>query len=436
MGGCYLHYNGYQRSETMYALVDCNNFYCSCERIFDPKLNGRPIVVLSNNDGCAIARSEEAKALGIAMGTPAFMIESMLKKNNVAVFSSNYTLYGDMSDRVMKTLARFVPRLEIYSIDEAYLDMNDLLYHDLLILGMTIRKTVVRDTGIPVSIGIAPTKTLAKMANHFAKKRFREIGVYYAGTTELIQEMLKQTPVEDICGIGHRHSLRLHSHQITSAWQFANLPPDWVRTNMSVVGLRLQNELNGIPSIENEFEPKKKKNICNSRSFGERLTEKSDIQEAVANYASNCARKLREQKSCCRKLQVFIQTNPHKTNEEQYMQAIDIQLERASNNTSEIIKYAIKGLNLIFKAGLRYLKAGVIVMDIIPEQEIQANIFETAGKRNNKTVMTALDEINRQLGKDIVRFAVQGFEKRYSLQAANLSPQYTTNIDHILKVRI
>lgn len=420
----------------MYALVDCNNFYCSCERLFDPRLNGRPIVVLSNNDGCAIARSEEAKALGIAMGTPAFMIEQTLKKHNVSVFSSNYTLYGDMSDRVMKTLARFVPRLEIYSIDEAYLDLNDLPYCDLLTLGMNIRKTVMHDTGIPVSIGIAPTKTLAKMANRSAKKNFRDIGVYYAGTNELVADMLQQTAVEDICGIGHRHSLRLRAHKIDTAWAFAQMSGDWVRTHMSVVGLRLQNELKGISSIENEYEPKKKKNICNSRSFGARLTDKKQIEEAVANYAANCARKLREQNSCCKKLNVFIQTNPHKTDEEQYMQAIDIQLERASNNTSEIIKYAIKGLSLIFRPGLRYMKAGVIVMDIVPEEEVQGNLFEATNPKNNKAVMAALDGINRSLGKDAVRFAVQGFERSYSLQAAKLSPQYTTNIDHILKVRI
>jgi DNA polymerase V len=420
----------------MYALVDCNNFYCSCERVFNPRLNGKPVVVLSNNDGCAIARSEEAKALGIAMGTPAFMIEAQVKKHDVAVFSSNYTLYGDMSDRVMKTLAVFVPRLEIYSIDEAYLDLNDMVYCDLLKLAMNIRKTVLRNTGIPVSVGIAPTKTLAKMANHYAKKRYREIGIYYAASDSLVEGMLKNTAVGDICGIGHRHALRLTSNNISTAWDFANMPSDWVRTYMSVVGLRLQNELKGIPSIEDEFEPKKKKNISHSRSFGDRLTEKKDIQEAVANYAADCARKLREQKCCCRKMQVFIQTNPHKTDEEQYMQAIDIQLERASNNTSEILKYAIRGLNLIFKQGLRYMKAGVILMDIIPEDAIQGNLFDTEGKRNNNQVMEAMDRINKSLGKDVLRFAVQGFEKRYSLQAAMLSPKYTTDIAEILKVRI
>jgi DNA polymerase V len=420
----------------MYGLVDCNNFYVSCERTFQPHLNGKPVVVLSNNDGCAIARSEEAKALGIAMGTPAYMIRDTLKAHNVAVFSSNYTLYGDMSDRVMRTLAKFVPRLEIYSIDEAYLDMNDMPYVDLLSLGMTIRKTVLQNVGIPVSIGIAPTKTLAKMANDFAKKHFRQIGVYYAGTNDVIEDMLKQAEVEDVCGIGHRHSLRLKSNKITTAWQFAQMPSDWVRTHMSVVGLRLQSELKGIPCIENSFEHKKKKNICNSRSFGHRLTDKRDIQEAVANYAANCAEKLRAQKSCCKKIQVFIQTNPHKTEEDQYMQAIDIQLERPSNNSSEIIKYAIKGLNLIFKAGLRYMKARVIVMDLVPEEEVQGNLFEQPVKKNNKKVMDVLDDINRIFGKGQVRLAVQGFEKRYSLQAANLSAKYTTNINQVLNVRI
>jgi DNA polymerase V len=418
----------------MYALVDCNNFYCSCERLFNPKLLGKPMVVLSNNDGCAIARSEEAKALGIAMGTPAFMIERILKQHQVEVFSSNYTLYNDMSDRVMKTLAEFVPRLEIYSIDEAYLDLNDLRYTDLLLLGKRICKTVMHNIGIPVSIGIAATKTLAKMANRLAKKEFRKLGVHVAGTPELVEDMLRKTAVEDICGIGHRHALRLNAHNIKTAWEFSQLPGDWVRAKMSVVGLRLQNELKGIPSIENEFEPKKKQNICHSRSFGNRLTDKLEIQEAIANYAANCARKLREQSSCCRKMQVFLQTNPHKTHEEQYMQSVEIQLERASNNTTEIIRYAIKGLDLVFKPGIRYMKAGIIVMDIVPDSEIQANLFELPGKKNNGKLMAALDGINNALGKDVLRFAVQGFERRYSLQAARLSPQYTTNIDQVLKV--
>lgn len=419
----------------MYALVDCNNFYCSCERVFNPKLEGKPVVVLSNNDGCAIARSEEAKSLGISMGTPAFMLQPLIKKHDIIVFSSNYTLYHDMSDRVMSILSRFVPRLEISSIDEAYLDLHDVA-SDLLVLAMQIRKTIKKEVGIPVSIGIGPTKTLAKMANHYAKKHHRDIGVYYAATAALIECMLKKMKVDDVCGIGHRHALKLNAHRVTSALDFVNLPTEWIRTNMSVVGVRLQNELKGIPAIENEYQPQSKKNICHSRSFGHRLTEKKDLAEAIANYAANCALKLRQQNSCCQVLNVFIQTNPHKTNETQYVNSIDIHLERPSNNTVEIMKYALKGLDLVFKQGLLYMKAGVTVMQLIPEDQLQSSMFDEADLRRNKKVMQAVDGINKLLGKDKIKFAAQGVEKTYSLQAAHLSPRYTTNIHHVLNVRI
>ena len=243
----------------MYALIDCNNFYVSCERLFQPKLNGKPVVVLSNNDGCVIARSDEAKALGIVMGTPAYMSEELFKKNDVKVFSSNYTLYGDLSERVMKTLALFIPKIEIYSIDEAFLDMSELMYQDLLQLGVTIRKTVMQDIGIPVSIGIAPTKTLAKMANRYAKKKFKDVGVFYAANDRLVNEMLEFTEIEDIWGIGRQYSLLMRKNGFKTAKDVVSIPPDWVRANLSVVGLRLWNELRGMPCLEWEVEPKQKK---------------------------------------------------------------------------------------------------------------------------------------------------------------------------------
>lgn len=420
----------------MYALVDCNNFYCSCERVFNPKLNGRPVIVLSNNDGCAISRSDEAKALGIAMAQPAFMMEDLLKKNNVAVFSSNYTLYGDMSDRVMKTMSELVPRLEIYSIDEAFLDLHDLPHTDLLTLGVKIRKTVIKNTGIPVCVGIAPTKTLAKMANRYAKRKHKETGVFYAANENLINEMLEFTEVGDIWGIGSRYALKLMQHGFNTAADLVHAPDDWIRKEMSVVGLRLVNELRGIPAIKWEFERPAKKNICTSRSFG-RLTEDIGIlKEAISNYAAACAEKLRRQKSCCKEMHIFIQTNPHKTEETQYMRSINVQLERASNSTPELIKYALKGLDIIFKSGYRYMKCGVIVQDLVPEDKVQASMFETANLDKNKLIMQALDKVNGVLGKDTVRMATQGFKKRYKLKAEHLSPRYTTNINHILKVKI
>ncbi|WP_018615722.1 Y-family DNA polymerase [Segetibacter koreensis] len=419
----------------MYALVDCNNFYVSCERLFNPKLEGRPVIVLSNNDGCAIARSEEAKALGIDMGTPAFMIKEVIEKNEVAVFSSNYTLYGDLSDRVMKTLEGFVPRLEIYSIDEAFLDIHDLLHSDLLTLGMKIRNSIKQNIGIPVSVGIAPTKTLAKMANRFAKKKRKELGVHWAANERLTEEMLESTQVEDVWGIGHQYSLFLKRNGFKTALQLRNAPDEWIRKKMTVKGQRLLNELRGIPAIEWEFEAQPKKNICTSRSFGKLQSEKSEIKEALCNYAAACALKLRQQSSCCKKVNVFVQTNPHKTEDKQYSGSISIQLETPSNNTTEIIKYASKGFDIIFKEGYSYLKCGVIVMDLVPADQVQGSLFATK-KNKGKMLMETMDKVNRALGKEIVRLAVQGFEKRYRLKAEHLSPCYTTNINDILKVRI
>jgi DNA polymerase V len=419
----------------MYALVDCNNFYVSCERLFNPKLEGKPVIVLSNNDGCAIARSEEAKALGIVMGSPAFMIKDLIEKNGVFVFSSNYTLYGDMSDRVMKTFETFVPRLEIYSIDEAFLDMHDLLHTDLLRLGMKIRKSVKQNIGIPVTVGIAPTKTLAKMANRYAKKKRRDVGVYWAANNNLVEEMLRFTEVGDIWGIGRQYANFLIRNGFKTAFDLIKAPEEWIRKKMTVQGQRLLSELKGIPAIEWEFETPAKKNICTSRSFGKLQTDKNEIKEALCNYAATCALKLRQEKSCCKKIHVFVQTNPHKTLDKQYLRSINVQLERASNNTGEIVKYALKGFDIIFKEGYNYLKCGIIVMELVPENKVQGSLF-SCNATKTKTLMDAMDKINRALGKDTVRAAVQGFEKRYRLKAEHLSPCYTTNINHILKVPI
>jgi DNA polymerase V len=419
----------------MYALVDCNNFYCSCERVFNPALAGRPVIVLSNNDGCAISRSEEAKALGIAMASPAYMMEGLLKKHNVAVFSSNYTLYGDMSARVMKILEQFVPRMEIYSIDEAFLDMHELAHQDLQQLGLSIKKTVQMHTGIPVTIGIGETKTLAKMANRYAKKKTRE-GIFWAANPTLTEEMLGATPVTGIWGIGKQHGMFLHNAGIHTAKDFIKTPEDWIRTNLSVVGLRLLYELRGISTIGWEEEPKPKKNICTSRSFGILLTKKEDVQEALVNYAAACAEKLRSQKTCCKTINVFIHTNPHKTEEKQYQRSINLSLDRPSNHSAEIIRHAVRGLDIIFKEGFRYMKCGVIVSDLVPERSIQSSMLEENDRTRDKTIMQTMDKVNKLLGKETVRMASQGFEKRWRLKAAHLSPRYTTRFDQILTIKI
>ena len=419
----------------MYALVDCNNFYVSCERVFNPSLNGKPVIVLSNNDGCAISRSDEAKALGIEMGAVPHLMNEKIAQHGVKMFSSNYTLYGDMSDRVMKTLASFVPRIEIYSIDEAFLDMGNMPFTDLLQLGLKIRTTILKNTGLPVCVGIAPTKALAKMANRYAKKKNKEVGVHWAANQYLINEMLEYTEVGDVWGIGRQYALMLNRNGIKTAMQFTQAPEDFVRSTMSVVGLRLHNELKGIPSIAWEFELPAKKNICTGRSFGSMITDKQLIKEAMSNYAATCALKLRNQQSAAQELKVFVHTNPHRLQDQQYFRSVVIRFETATNSTPDIIKYALKGFEIIFKEGIKYMKCGVELRGFVPEESVQLNLFSGADNTKNKKALMALDKVNKAMGKDLVRFGIQGFQKSFKARAALLSPCYTTNIHHIIRIK-
>lgn len=420
----------------MYALVDCNNFYCSCERVFAPHLQQRPVVVLSNNDGCVVARSEEVKALGIEMGTPAFQLEPQIKKHGIVVFSSNYTLYGDMSDRVMQLLSVFAPCQEIYSIDETFLDMHSIPHADLLKLGVTMRQTVGQCTGIPVTVGIAATKALAKMANRYAKKNQRDTGVFWAANDILVQRMLDYTLVEDIWGVGPAYAALLKQNGFRTAADFVKAPDDWVRKHLSVVGLRLLYELRGIPSFEWEPEVKPKKNICTSRSFGKLLTTKEDIAAALADYAATCALKLRSQRSCCKSLQVFIRTHPHRTDLPQYGAGIVLDLDTPSNATPKLVKYALKGLDLVYRPGYWFKRCGVMALDLVPETVLQANLFTAATDTKSRRLMEAMDNINQLIGKNTVRLAVQGYEQKHRLRADHLSPRYTTRMSDICKINI
>lgn len=418
----------------MYALIDGNSFYCSCERVFRADLVGKPIVVLSNNDGCVIARNDEAKLLGIEMGAPEFQIRDALKKNGVFVFSSNYTLYGDMSNRMMQTIASFVPRVEIYSIDECFADFHDMPYQDLLELGIKLRRTVLQNVGIPTCVGIACTKTLAKMANKYAKKKYKDIGVFWAANKELTEEMLRNTDISDVWGIGRQYALMLQKNNFNTAWDFVQANDDFVREKMSVVGLRLLHELRGISCLPwNEITPKKA--ICTSRSFGDRLTDKRQIEIALANYAALCARKLRAQKSCATQMQVFVGTNIHKVNEEQYHRSIDIKLLRATSDAGTLVKTAKEGLNRIFRDGYKYKKVGVIVSGLVPDNCIQETLFEKDNYEKKARILAAMDKINLLQGRDTVRLAAQGYAKTYKLRAENLSPRYTTKFDEILKIK-
>lgn len=419
----------------MIALVDCNNFYASCERLFAPQLNNKPIVILSNNDGCVISRSNEAKELGIEMGAPAFMMEEMLNRNQVAIFSSNYTLYGSISNRVMQTLNEFVPQMEIYSIDEAFLNLDQLKHADIFQLAKKIRNTIILHVGIPVTIGIAPTKTLAKMANRYAKKERKAEGIYLAETQEQINELLAYTRVEDIWGIGSEHSKKLAQQKIFTAAQLISMSEEWIRKNMTVTGQRMFNELKAIPCIGWECMPAPRKAICTARSFGQLLSSFEDIREALANYAGNCARKMRNQQSCTNLVQVFLQTNTHRTQDKQYFRSVNIQLPVATNDSGAIIAAALKGLRVIYREGYNFKKVGVMVLDMVPEQSVQLGVFDHTNHQRSKQAMAAFDSINTRFGKDIVRYAVQGYKKKWKLKQERLSPCYTTNINEVLTIK-
>lgn len=417
----------------MTGLVDCNNFYASCERVFNPRLLGKPVVVLSNNDGCVIARSDEAKALGIEMGTPAFMREDFFEKNNVHVFSSNYELYGSLSERVIQTLQTFSPSVEIYSIDEAFLDLS-AAGCNLEDSGREIKRSVKRNLGIPVSVGIAPGKTLAKMANRFAKKTKKNTGVHVLDSQDKINEVLHFTGVRDIWGIGGQYTKLLLKNGIRTAMDLVNTNEEWVRKNMHVVGQRTLNELKGIPCLSLAAVEPKKKNICVARGFGKLLTQKQDIEEALANYVSIIAQKLRKENSCCREIHVFIQTNVNRRQDKQYMRSINMQLPVATNSSFELIHAANEALRLIYAAGYNFQKCGCIAVDLIPDDQVQFSMYDEVDRKQAKELMTTVDNVNQRFGKDLVRFGRQGYGKKWKLRQSKLSPCYTTRIEEVLTI--
>lgn len=419
----------------MIALIDCNNFYASCERVFNPSLERKPIVVLSNNDGCVIARSDEAKALGIEMGAPAFMWEEFFEKNKVQVFSSNYVLYGSLSNRVIQLLTTFTPAIEMYSIDEAFLDFTGREHFDLHQTATAIKKTVKQHLGIPVSVGIAPTKTLAKMSNRFAKKTKKNIGVHVIDSKEQINEVLAFTGVSDIWGVGPQYARLLIKNGFNTAMDLVNAPEEWIRKNMSVVGQRTLNELKGIPCIELEDIAPAKKNICVARGFGKLLTRKEDVMEALSNYVSIIAKKLRKAKLCTKFINVFVQTNVHRKQDKQYFSSINVQLPVATNSSIELIKYATEALERIFRDGINYNKCGCIANDLVPEDQVQYSMYDTLNRKKDKELMNTVDIVNNRFGKDLVRFAKQGYGKKWKLRQMKLSPCYTTRFEDILTIQ-
>jgi DNA polymerase V len=420
----------------MFGLVDCNNFYASCERVFQPNLEGKPVVVLSNNDGIIIARSNEAKELGIKMGDPAFLVEEFLAKNNIAVFSSNYALYGDISERVHNTLAELVEHIEIYSIDEAFLDFSGMKYYNINDFATNIRKTVKRNVGIPVSVGIGPTKTLSKVANRIAKKEKHRNGVFVIDSEELILESLAKIGVEDVWGVGRQYSKLLRKHGINTALDLRNANLEWIRKHMTVMGARTVSELRGISCIPLEMVIPAKKGICTARSFGKMLTELSDIKQSVATHAQRCAEKLRKQNSFANILTVFVETNRFREDLRQYNNYKVIHMPVATNFSSEIIHYAIQGLSMIFREGYQYKKAGVMVSGIVPQSHVQGDIFDPVDREKQKNIMEAYDRINKINGRDQIRYAVQGVKHKWRLRQERLSPCFTTRWNDLLTVEL
>ncbi len=419
----------------MFALIDCNNFYVSCERVFNPKLNNKPVVVLSNNDGCAISRSNEAKALGIPMGAPAFKYEKVFRKNNVEVFSSNFPLYGDMSIRVMSILSRFTPNIEIYSIDEAFLKFEGFDNYDLESYCKNIKDMVLKWTGIPISIGIAPTKALAKVSNRIAKKFPNQTKeVYLINSEEKRIKALKWLKIEDVWGIGFRHSERLKRHKVNNAYDFISLPDNWVRKKMSVVGLRLKKELESKSVLDLEEVRSPKKAIATTRSFEGTITDYEKIKERISTFAVCCAEKLRSQNSNCNSIYVFVRSNKFQKNKPQYRNGILMTIPFSTNSNMVISKYAVEGLKKIFREGIEYKKAGTIVMGLDSSNNHQLNLFENENPKH-RYLMKVIDNIQKKEGQSKIKLASQDLKKRWKMKQEKLSPNYTCKVNDIIKVK-
>ena len=450
----------------MIGLADCNNFYCSCERVFRPDLTGKPVVVLSNNDGCVIARSEEAKALGYKMGDPFFQVKSKLEAEGVAIFSSNYTLYGSLSNRVMSMLSHYSPHIDQYSIDESFFEVDESMAEAFFLqdsdnkrhqtaavddpilhrYGARISSDVLRAVGIPISIGIAETKTLAKIGSKFAKKYKGYQGCCIIDTDERRHKALTLFPVEDVWGIGRQTARRLDYLGIHTAAQFADKKESWVRSHFNITTVRTWKELNGESCISIDELPQKK-SICTSRSFSdEGISDKDVIEEAVANFAVRCAEKLRRQDCVCQGITVFAWTSRFNGNAPEYTLHDSLVLPIATQAQDEIVGAALTILRSRYpkpidsrpdrpELAFRFKKAGVILWQISPDNPRQQDLFDTIDRHRQKALMEAIDAINRKNGHGTIRQAIQGTACRFDLKREYMSQRFTTNIDEILRVK-
>ena len=400
------------------ALVDCNSFYVSCERLFNPKIKRKPVVVLSNNDGCIISRSSEAKALGIKMGEPYFKAKDVIIKNKVEVFSSNYSLYGDLSRRVMRTLKRFNSDIEIYSIDEAFLDLSNFPDQDIEKVGKEIRDTVLQWTGIPTSIGIAKTKTLSKVANHIAKKK--ESGVTSLIGIENIDPILEKVEINDVWGVGRQLTKFYHKNGIYNAKQLKNKSNTWVKKNSNVLGSRTAMELRGIPCIDIETTQSKRKSCVVSRSFGQRIEKYQELKEAVANYCLNASEKIRSESLIAKSITVFVRTSPFQSRFGYYSNSKTIDFAISTNNSIEIVKTALVALDSIFKNGYRYQKAGVMLTGLSNEDGSK-NLFSSEKDEKIKGLMKSIDNTNYRYGRSTLSLASAGVQKRWNMRREHSS---------------
>ncbi|MFA6271270.1 MAG: Y-family DNA polymerase [Candidatus Paceibacterota bacterium] len=417
------------------ALIDCNNFYVSCERVFNPRLIGRPVVVLSNNDGCVVARSNEVKALGVRMGVPWFQIKDLAKKHGIIALSSNYALYADMSNRVMSLLSSFSPDQEVYSIDECFLDLTGLEHLGLADYGQGFRETIQRHVGLPVCVGMATTKTLAKLANHVAKKRpeYSAVCDFTGLDTPALDQLLGQIEVGEVWGVGPRISPRLQHMGIMTVLNLKNAPRGKIRQQFSVVMERTIAELNGESCIAMEDVAPPKQQIMSSRSFGVPVFDLAELQQSVASYTARAAVKLRNQASLAGAIQVYIRTSPFKERESQYSQGVTVPLAFPTSDSRTLVGAALAGLERIFRPGFAYAKSGIMLMNLIPEDRRELTLFDDPvqlGRSN--ALMSVMDRINRNFGKGAVRLFGEGADQRWKMRTGNRSPNYTTRISDLV----
>ena len=420
----------YTTKKNRIALVDCNSFYVSCERLFNPKIQKKAVVVLSNNDGCVISRSREAKDLGIKMGEPYFKVKDLVKKNKVEVYSSNYALYGDISRRVMKVLKTFSPKVEIYSIDEAFIDLSFIDEKGVEDYGREIRSRVLKWTGIPTSVGIASTKTLSKVANHIAKKE--KAGVIYLNTN--IDEKLKKFPIEDVWGVGKQLSKFYHKNNISNAYDLKNVSNTWVKKGTNVLGAKTAMELRGMPCIDLQIDQEKRKNCCVSRSFGRKVKDLNELEESVITHCLNAAEKIRADDQIAKTITVFIRTSPFDKNRRYYSNSKTIDLAIPTSNSIELIKNAVKALTDIYKYGYAYQKAGIILSGLKDANQNDQNLLTPLLENKSKKLMKAIDYTNTKYGRYAISIAQAGLSKGWKMRREHSSKIDTASFDSLPKI--